>query len=112
MDKIEKAFLRKMIEWNEGLLSPATLFNGVGQHSSDKLIHKLITEEYIEEVPHTINEKHYTFYRTTEKTRSIFYPTYKKLWFFIRGDIRIIIISVVTALMTTIITLILQKYIK
>ena len=112
MEEIEKNLLKKLLNHSEGLLSPADLFNGIGEGKSEKIIHKLITEGHIEEVPHTIHERNYTFYRLTEKTHALFYPIHKRMWYFTKGDIRTVIVSSTTALMTTIITLILEKLLK
>ncbi len=109
MKKIEKDFLKKFLLRHEGLLSPVDLFNSVGEHKSEKLIHKLIATGFIEEVPHRVYERDYTFYRLTEKAHSIFYPFHQKIYFLIKGDIRTVIVSSIVAIATTLIALVLNN---
>lgn len=107
MNKAEKDLLRKVVEYHKGLLAPVDLFNGIGQHTSDKIIHKLITEGYIEEVPTTLHERNYTFYRATQKGHSIFDPYWKKLWQFFRDTKNLsTILSIIATALSIVATII------
>ncbi len=109
MTKEEKILLKKVIDFHKGLLYPVDLFNMIGQHTSDKVIHKLIAENYIEEVPTVHHDKNYTFYRITEKGYLEFEPLLKKLWKFIRNTKNLStilsIIATVLSILATIISL-------
>ncbi len=61
-------------------------------------VHNLISNGYIEEVPTRKNDRDYIFYRATEKGLSFFDKLYKKIWFSIKGDVRNIIVSAITAI--------------
>lgn len=84
MNYSEKELLKTVVNFHSGLLSPAEMFNTVGQHQNEKEIHKLITEGFIEEVPTTRNERSYIFYRATQKGHMVFEPILKKGWIFLR----------------------------
>ncbi|MFA6171024.1 MAG: hypothetical protein WCW77_02660 [Patescibacteria group bacterium] len=113
MTESEKIILRTVVN-RGGLLSPADLINGIAQRDR-KSVENLVARGYIEEVPqdiggvklgstHVVN-----FYRATEKGLLAFSPWHVKIWSGIKGDIRTIIISVITALITTIIAIFLEK---
>lgn len=113
-----KNILGRMIrEGNQGLRSPSDLFNGIGQGGNDKVIHKLISEGYIEEVPQSRpalggGQQEITFYRVAEKGYRFFDPFHIKLWHSISGDIRTIIIAAITALITTVIASVITNLLR
>ena len=104
MKKEEKEVLKKAVDSIEGLLSPSTIINSyAGQKRG--LVEKLVSLGCLEMIPEEIRTgSTINFYRVTEKGYSIFYPIYKKLWFWFRGDVKTIIIAVITAIITTILT--------
>ena len=112
MNKKEKEILKQVIEHPDGLLSPSTLINGIA-HEDKRSIENLVAIGFLDEVPrerrgfngnYTIN-----FYRVTEKGLIFFEPWHIKIWSNIRGDIRTIIISAITASITILIAIILNK---
>lgn len=105
MNKAEKYFLKKVVDFHTGLLAPVDLF----RHNSDKIIHKLIAEGYIEEVPTTRNNKEYTYYRASQKGHCVFYPFHKKIWLSLKGDVRTVVVSVITSAITTVLAIYLTK---
>lgn len=113
MTKEEKIFLEKIINYNceggfeRGTISPATLFNSLGEHKKDKLIHKLISFGYIEVAPTQINNSVQNFYRMSEKGYTIFDPWYQKSWRFFTNDMAKIlsIISLILSIIATIVSL-------
>lgn len=106
MNKKEKTLLKRITDHPEGLLYPILLFNIIGENKSNKEIHKLISEGYIEEIPSKtpLGRTVYTGYRISKKGHSVFFPIYKKLFSFFQGDIRTVIISAITTLVTILIT--------
>ena len=92
MNRTEKEFLKKVANYHEGLLTPVVLFNGIGEQKSDKIIHKLIAERYIDEVPQekfdSLLRGNYKiiFYRLSDKGYLVFSPIWKRLWSFFSGD--------------------------
>jgi len=113
MQKEEKDFLKKIIEHKgagrleRGTISPANLFNGLGKHSMDKLIHKLISLGYVEEVPTRVDDHTLNFYRPSEKGYNVFSPWYKKLGYFLTNDLAKIlsIIAIILSIIATIASL-------
>jgi hypothetical protein len=109
MNKSGKDLLNKVVNYPKGLLAPVDLFNGIGQNVNEKTIHKLISEGFIEEVPTTLNERNYTFYRVSEKGYTLFEPITKKVWIFIRNTKNLTailsIIATVLSILATIISL-------
>lgn len=105
MNKEEKEVLKKVRDDSGGLLSQSDLINYLPNRDT-RLSHSLITSGFIEEVNRKIKATQIeaTFYRLTEKGRIIFEPFYKRLWFLIKGDIRIIIVAAITALIISIIS--------
>ena len=108
----ERDFLRRMIAHNKPLMPPVDIFNGnnLGNHSSDKLIHKLISEGYINEVPQPFVDsihgivRDITYYRVSAKGYLVFAPTLERAWAFFTDDIAkvlsviAIIISIIVGL--------------
>ena len=93
----EKEILKKLVEHPEGSLSPCDMINVVARIDK-KSVHSLISTGYIEEVKTYKNNKIYNFYRATEKGLLFFDKWYKKIWFSIKGDVRNIIVSAITAI--------------
>jgi hypothetical protein len=112
MDKKEKSFLKKIINhvgggiFERGVISPASLFNVIGEYKNDKLIHKLISFGYIEEVPSDVNNRTVTFYRVSAKGYSEFDPWHKKMWQFFTDDMAKIlsVVSLVLSIIATIVS--------
>ncbi len=103
MKEEEKKVLEKAIKSNDGLLSPATMINSFSG-GNRSVPENLVALGYLEIVPEEIGTgTTINFYRVTEKGFSVFYPIYKRLWYYFSGDLRTIIVSVITALITTII---------
>lgn len=107
MKKEEKEFLKKIIEHKggsileRGIMSPATLFNSLGEHKQDKLIHKLISFGYIEEVSTRVNDYMLNFYRASERGYAEFDPIHKKIWKFFTNDMAKIL-SVISLILSII----------
>ncbi len=115
MNNIERNILEKAKSSNEGLLSPATLNSMANQDK--RSVENLVARGYLENVPVDKTNLHggtYTlqFFRVTEKGLNVFEPWYEKLWFMMKGDIRTIIISVITAVIVTILTLLINHFLK
>lgn len=94
MTNEEKELLKELTRANEGFRDVFSL-----RQNQKKATQLLIAKGLAEEFQH----KNISCYRATEKGYSIFYPLHKKLWFVIKGDVKTIIVSLVTALLTTII---------
>ncbi len=114
MTKEEKRILKEIVT-RGGLLSPATVINAIAK-GDRRSVENLVVKGYIEEVPQDIQGPRDTytlnFYRATEKGLLVFAPLYKRILFAIKGDIRTIIISAITALITTLITIFLEKLLR
>ena len=112
MTKEEKEILKKVIEHPKGLLPPVDYINVICKRNQ-KIAQKLVSLGYIEEVPITIQTgEQINFYRITPKGYSVFYPIHKKIWYWFKGDIRTIIVAIVTSVITTIISLVLARLFK
>lgn len=117
MTKNEKRILKVVVERHEGLLSPADLINGIAQRDR-RSVENLVVKGYIEEVPQDMhggmNGSTYTlnFYRATERGLLVFAPWYTKIWAGMKGDIRTIVISGITALITSLIAIFIEKFLK
>ena len=92
----EKEILKKLVEHPEGSLSPCDMINVIAKRDK-RSVHNLISNGFIEEVPTHKNDRDYNFYRATEKGLLFFDKWYKKIWFSIKGDLRNIIVSAITA---------------
>lgn len=113
MTKNEKRILKAVVD-RGGLLSPADLINGIAQRDR-RSVENLVVKGYIEEVPqdmHGIRGNTYTlnFYRATEKGLLVFAPWYKRFWFSVKGDVRTVLISAITAVIITLITIFLERF--
>jgi len=113
MTKSEYEILKLVVD-RGGLLSPADLINGIAKRDR-RSVENLVVKGYIEEVSqdvggvrlgstHSVN-----FYRATEKGLIEFAPWYKRIWFWVRGDVRTVIIAIITALTTTLITVFIER---
>ena len=110
MTEQEKSILEQVANHPEGLLYPVLIFNVIGEHKRNKEIHKLISEGYIEEIPYpTPSGKMVTGYRASEKGHSVFYSPIKKAWYFLRGDVRTAIFSIITSVITALIVTIISN---
>ena len=116
MTENEKRILKAVVN-RGGLLSPADLINGIAQHDR-KSVENLVVRGYLQEVPQdmkgiklgTTYSLH--FYRATEKGLLVFSPWYTKIWHGMKGDVRTIVISVITALFTTLIAIFVEKLLR
>ena len=116
MTKNEKRILKAVVEHHDGLLSPADLINGIAQRDN-RSVENLVAKKYLEEVPRQhrgLGDAYYTinFYRAAEKGLLIFLPWYTKIWHGMKGDVRTIIISVITALVTSLIAIFIEKFLR
>lgn len=111
MKKEEKEVLQKISSNKKGLLSQSDLLNCLS-NSNTKISHRLITSGLIEETTRRIKatQVEATFYRITEKGMIALAPLYKQLWFSIKEDLRNIIVSAITAIITTIIAILITNY--
>ena len=111
MSKREKEVLKKILDIPRGLLSQSELINCLPDHDT-RVSHSLITSGYIEEVKRIekANKIEITYYRLTEKGRMLFEPLHKRLWFLVKGDVRTIIVSIITALVITTITILITNH--
>jgi len=100
MNKKEKEVLKKAMESNDGLISPAVMINSYAG-CRRKIPENLVSLGYLEIVPEEINTgKIINFYRVTEKGFAVFYPLHKKIWHTLKGDIRTIVVAVITTIIT------------
>lgn len=116
MTENEKRILKAVVD-RGGLLSPADLINGVAQHDR-KPVENLVVRGYLEEVPQDMKgirlgtTYSLNFYRATEKGLLVFSPWYIKIWRGMKGDVRTIVISAITALITTLIAIFIEKFLR
>ena len=109
MNKEEKSFLKEMVDCPSGLLSHDDLFRILGKSKNGKTIQRLIGSGYIDEVhqsfPRAGGQIDITCYRVSEKGLSVFLPWYKKSWRLVRGDVRTVLVSVITAVIISLLTI-------
>lgn len=116
MKETEKRILKAVVD-RGGLLSPADLINGIAQHDR-KPVENLVVKGYLEEVSQDVkgiklgSTYSVNFYRATEKGLLVFSPWHAKIWHWLRGDIRTIIISAITALVTSLIAISVEKFLR
>ena len=116
MTKNERKILKAVVD-RGGLLSPADLINGIAQHDR-KPVENLVVKGYLEEVPQDMKGiklgSTYTlnFYRATEKGLLVFSPWYTRAWHVMRGDVRTVVISAITALVTSLIAIFIEKFLR
>lgn len=117
MNKKEKEVLKIAIERKRGLYSPAEMINVIANYNRS-LIEDLVVKGYLEEVQQEVpggpNHGSMTinFYRVSHKSLVYFEPWYKRLWFYFNGDLRIIIVSIITSAVVTILTILIEKSLK
>jgi len=109
MKKEEEDILKKCVENQGGLLSPASVINSFSKGNRG-IPEKLVSLGYLELVPEEIHTgETINFYRVTEKGFAFFYPLHKKAWFYFKVDLRTILVAVIISVVTSIITLFLFK---
>lgn len=97
MNNEERGILKKLVEHSKGSLSPCEMINVVARRDN-RSVSNLIATGYIEEVETHKNDKVYTFYRASAKALLFFDKWYKRMWYSLKGDIRNIIVSAITAI--------------
>ena len=115
MTENEKRILKAVVD-RGGLLSPAELINGIAQRDR-RSVENLVVKGYIEEVPQDIRGGHgdtykLNFYRATNKGLLVFTPLYVRIWSVIKVDIRTVVIAAITALITTLVAIFLEKILR
>ena len=116
MTEIEKRILKAVVS-RGGLVSPADLINGIAQRDR-RSVENLVVRGYLEEVPQDVkgiklgSTYSLNFYRATEKGLLVFSPWYTKIWHGMKGDIRTIVISAITALVTSLIAIFIEKFLR
>lgn len=116
MTNNERNILKAVVD-RGGLLSPADLINGIAQHDR-KSVENLVVKGYIEEVAQDMKgiklgtTYSLNFYRATEKGLMLFQPWHERIWYGLKGDVRTIIIAAVTALITSLIAIFVDKFFK
>ena len=110
MTQDEKRILQTLVDRGEPQ-SPADFVNGISQRNH-RAVQNLVVKGYVETTPVVVHNNTYDFYRPTEKGMATCDVWYKKIWYYVHGDIRSIIVSSVTALITTVIALLLATYSK
>ena len=116
MTENEKRILKAVVD-RGGLLSPADLINGIAQRDR-RSVENLVVRGYLEEVPQDVkgiklgSTYSLNFYRATEKGLLVFSPWYTKIWHGMKGDIRTIVISAITALVTSLIAIFIEKFLR
>lgn len=105
MLKEEKEILTKAKSSGKGLHSPSDMISSYAGHNRG-LVEDMVARGYLNIVPEVIHTgKSINFYRITERGLIQFDPLYKRLWFYFKGDLRTILVSLLTALVTSIATL-------
>ena len=112
MTENERKILKAVVD-RGGLLSPADLINGIAQRDN-RSVENLVAKKYLEEVPRQhrgLGDAYYTinFYRATEKGLLVFSPWHMKMWHGMKYDVRTIVISAITALITSVIAIFIGK---
>jgi len=110
MNREEKEVLKKVMDNPSGLLCQSDLLN-ILPNRNTKISHSLITSGYIEEVVRKIkaSQMEATFYRITEKGKMVFEPSLNRLWFWVKGDVRTIVVATITALIVSVISKVVSK---
>ena len=102
MNREEKEQLKSLVESEEGLLSVGVFTSGINKR---KIAQRLIVRRLVEECQY----KNMLHYRATEKGLMVFESTPKRFWYFIKGDIRTVIVALITSLIIVTITFLLFK---
>ncbi len=116
MNKKEKIILKALVNNPKGQLSPVDFINGIAGRD-ERSVQNLISKGYVATEPHPHPGLHggfydVPFYFATEKGLLEFESWYKRIWFYFKGDLRTIIIALITAVGTTLITLLIGKMLK
>ena len=112
----EKRILKAVVEHQKSPLSPADLINSIAKGDS-RPVENLVSMGYLQEVPREHRDMqggyyNVNFYRATEKGLLVFSPWYNRLWFGVKGDIRTIVVAAITALITILIAIFLEKILR
>ena len=116
MTEYEKLILKAVVG-RGGLLSPSDLINGIARQDR-RVVENLVVRGYIEEVPQDVkgiklgSTYSVNFYRATEKGLLVFSPWYSKVWHGMKGDVRTIVIATITALITSVIAISVEKLLQ
>lgn len=116
MTENEKRILKVVVD-RGGLLSPDDLINGIAQHDR-RPVENLVVRGYLEEVPQDVkgirlgSTYSLNFYRATEKGLLVFSPWYAKIWHGMKGDIRTVVVAAITALITSVIAIFVEKLLQ
>lgn len=102
MNKKERDILKRVVQSNEGLISPATLINSFAQRDRQS-VENLVAKGYLELVPEQVGDHMVNFYRVKEKGLIIFSSLINKIWFYLKEDLRTIIISIITTVLTVVV---------
>jgi len=114
MTENEHKILKSVVD-RGGLLSPADLINGIARRDR-RSVENLVVCGYLEEVPQDMKGVKLgttyllNFYRSTEKGLLVFSPWYIKIWHGIKVDIRTIIIATITAIITSLVVIFIEKF--
>ena len=108
-NKTAKELLRRVIEIDGGFLTSERL-NGLAQNDDEhRLLQRLLSTGYME--IHTRNQLagragqiELQYYRVSEKGYSFLNPIYKRIWDFVKGDLRTVTVAVITAVIITLAT--------
>ena len=108
MNTEEKRILKELIVLGASQ-SPSSFVNGIAR-GNEQAIQTLMIEKYIETTPVKKFGEMHDFYRPTKKGIAKSNGGLKWFWYNIRGDTRIIIVSSLTALITTFLTIVIEKF--
>jgi hypothetical protein len=111
MNNKERKILKNIVEQSEKLLSPAIVINSIAK-KDEKSVHVLVRDGYLEKVKTSRLGEFYDFYTPTKKGELVFDKWYKRFWFNIRSDFKIIFISFITTIMTTVVIYFVTKWIS
>lgn len=98
MRKEEKELLNELITSQQGFKDTFALSQGQKSQGQKKIAQILIARGFVEEFQY----KNILCYRATEKGHAVFYPLPQRLWFILKSDVRTVVVSIITALLTTI----------
>ena len=107
MNTEEKRILKELVVCGRPQ-SPSEFVNGISRRN-ERAIQTLMIHKYIETTPVEKFGKMYDFYRPTEKGIAKSHGGFKWLWYNIREDTRNIFVSSITALLITLLTIMIEK---
>lgn len=110
-----KKFLEKIAEIDGGSLKREHIDELAKDDDGLRFVQKLIGEKYLDEytkkhLNHSGGQIELTYFRISEKGYQILDPFYQRFWFFIKNDIKVIIIATITALITSVITILVSNF--